>query len=107
MISAPANSQRSARKKTAIKMPTIEIDDTDEELSKSNACYTQAAPSSQDYMEENNQYARQSTLNTIMLHLHSSTPADLSKWNLYRDFDEKISASVSPRVYRNYERIIL
>jgi hypothetical protein len=42
-----------------------------------------------------------------MLHLHSYTPADLSRWNLYQDFDEKISASVSPRVYRNHERIIL
>jgi hypothetical protein len=58
-------------------------------------------------MEENNQYARQSILNTIMLHLHSYTPADLSKWNLYCDFDEKFSASISPRVYRNHERIIL
>ena len=88
-------------------MPTIEIEDTDEDLAKSNGCYTQAAPSTQDYMEENNQYARQSTLNTIMLHLNTSTPAELSKWNLYRDFDEKFSASISPRVYRSYERIIL
>jgi trehalose-6-phosphate synthase len=89
-------------------MPTIEIDDVDNDLSKSNAySYTQVSSSSQNHINKNNQYARQTILNTIMLHLHSYTPPDTSKWNLYRDFDEKFSASICPTVYRNFERIIL
>ncbi len=112
VTSAPANSQRNLHKKTSKKIPTIEIDDTDDDddddLSKSNAySYTQVSSSSQNYIDKNTKYARQSIRNTIMLHLHSYTPSDISKWNLYRDFDDKFSASISPRVYRNFERIIL
>lgn len=91
-----------------MKIPTIEIDHTDENLPKSNGhSYTEVSSSTQDSLEKTNQYARQSALNTIISHLHSLGPADLSLWNLYRDLDEKFSASISPRVYRNYERIIL
>jgi len=108
VTSAPANGERNRHKKTSRKIPTIEIDDTDNNLSKSNAySYTQISSSSQNHIDKNNQYARQSVLHTIMLHLHSHPPSDISKWNLYRDFDDKFSASISPRVYRNFERIIL
>lgn len=108
VISAPANSQRTRRRRAAFEIPTIEINDTDEHLSKSNGnSYTEMTSSSQDSMERTNEYARRSALNTIISHLHSFGPADLSFWNLYRDLDEKFSASISPRVYRYYERIIL
>ena len=91
-----------------MKIPTIEIEDTNEQLVKSNAhSYTQATSSSENQLIENHHYTRQSVMNDVMLHLYSYTPADLSKWNLYRDFDEKFSASISPRIYRDFERIML
>lgn len=100
IISAPANRLK--------KIPIIQIEDTDDDLSKSNGrSYTQVSSSSENHSEQMNEYARQSVSNTIMLHLYSSTPSNLSKWDLYRDFDEKFSASISPRVYRNYERVVL
>ncbi|CAF0913895.1 unnamed protein product [Rotaria sp. Silwood1] len=113
--SAPTNNEKGLRKKVLIKLPTIEINcaddddsDDDDRLSKSNAySYTQISSSSQNDSYNNHQYARKSVLNTIMLHLNSNTPPDVSKWDLYRDFDDKFSASISPTVYRNFERIIL
>lgn len=108
IISAPANRQRNLRKKTPRKTREIELDDTNDHLSKSNAySYTQVSSSSQHHIDKTNRYARQSILNTIILHLHSSTPSNISKWNLYREFNEKFSASISPTVYRDFERIIL
>ncbi|CAF2383899.1 unnamed protein product [Rotaria sp. Silwood2] len=118
VLSAPTNNKKNLRKKVLIKLPTIEVDCVDDDnsddnddndgLSKSNAySYTQASSSSQNDTHNNHQYARQSVLNTILLHLNSNTPSDISKWNLYRDFDDKFSASISPTVYREFERIIL
>lgn len=108
IISAPANRQRNLRKKTPRKTREIELDATNDHLSKSNAySYTQVSSSSQHHIDKTNRYARQSILNTIILHLHSSTPSNISKWNLYREFNEKFSASISPTVYRDFERIIL
>ncbi|CAF3833993.1 unnamed protein product [Rotaria sordida] len=116
VLSAPTNNQKNLRKKVIIKLPKIAVnyaadyynDDDDDNLSKSNAySYTQVSSSSQNETHNNYQRARQSTLNTIMLHLNSNAPSDISRWNLYRDFDDKFSASISPIVYRDFERIIL
>lgn len=78
-------------------------------LSKSNAyAYTEISSStSQSSSCDSHQSARQSVLKTMMLHFNSNSPADVSKWSLYRDFNEKFSASMSPTVYRNFERIML
>lgn len=112
VTSAPANGQRAHRRKTHNTSPSIEIspidDDANEQLAKSNGhSYTQVCASSQHSVENTDQSSRQAVLNTIMSHLQMHTPTDLSKWNLYREFDHKISTSLSPIVYRNYERIIL
>jgi hypothetical protein len=42
-----------------------------------------------------------------MSHLNLYPSSDITRWDLYRDFDSKFSASISPEVYRNFERIIL
>ena len=43
-------------------------------------------------------------LNTIMVHLDSNPPSNASKWSIYQNIQNKFSASVSPQVYRNFER---
>jgi hypothetical protein len=108
VTSAPINTQKNVNKRPTIKIPTIEVDYADDTLSKSNGhSFTQATSSSQHHVHRNHQHARQSIRNTILLHLNSHMPTDVSKWHICREFDDKVSASISPIVYRNFERIIL
>ncbi|CAF0922774.1 unnamed protein product [Adineta ricciae] len=109
MTNSSSTKQKTYSIKSLLDLPIIEVvDDTEEHLSYSNASsYTQVLSSTQDHSHENDQYAQQVILKTIMSHLSSSTTAEVSKWNVYRDFHEKFSLSTSPSVYRNFERIIL
>ncbi|CAF1337515.1 unnamed protein product [Adineta steineri] len=94
--------------KSPIEIPIIEINDTDDDLLKSNLySYTEALSSSQDHIYSYDRHAHQSILNSMMAHFNSYTPSDISKWDLLRDFNNKFSASMSSQVYRNFERIIL
>ena len=98
---------------TLTNAPTIEIDnvydDDDDSLSKSNGQrYTYASSSSQFIFHDPLPDARQSMLNTILVHLTAHEPlSNLSKWEIYRNLNEKIAASMSPSIYRKYERIAL
>lgn len=57
--------------------------------------------------EENLQSMRQSILHSLMLHLNDHPPKETSKWDIYRDYGDKISASISDTMYRNFERVAL
>ena len=96
---------------TLTNAPTIEIDDVDNDdsLSKSNGQrYTHASSSSQFIFHDPLPDARQSTLNTILVHLTAHEPlANRSKWEIYRSLNDKIAASTSPSIYRKYERTTL
>lgn len=111
IISAPTNSQKPVPKKLVERIPTIEVeDDDDDALSASNGHSYTEATSSSSYLidaEENQQCARQSMLHTLMLHWNSHPPSDMSKWEAYQRFGDKFSASISPSVYRSFERIML
>jgi hypothetical protein len=110
--------KKSTKKESSTKNNTIDTNSTDEN-GNSDMCgtlgkvdcdsYTVVASSSASQSDayENHQYARQSVLYTLMLHLNSHPPSDISKWDVYQDFGDKLSGSVSPTVYRNFERIIL
>ena len=50
------------------------------------------------------QASEQPVLNTIMLHLDTHAPSDASKWSIYQNIQNKFSASLSPRVYRTFQR---
>lgn len=50
------------------------------------------------------QPGEQPIMNTIMLHLDTHAPSDASKWTLYQNIQNKFSASLSPRVYRTFQR---
>ncbi|CAF2062674.1 unnamed protein product [Rotaria magnacalcarata] len=113
-LSASPKKPKPPHKKVGTKTITNEMDHTDEDvhddhLSKSNACaYTEVSSStSQNVTYSTDQNAHQSVLKTMLLHFNSNTPSEMPKWNLYRDFNEKFCASISPTVYRNFERIIL
>ena len=113
IISAPTNGQKPVPKKIVENIPTVEIDSTDvddDALPPANGdSYTEATSSSayQVDADENQQCARQSMLHTLMIHWHAHPPSEMSKWEAYRDFGDKFSASISSTVYRDFERIIL
>lgn len=71
--------------------------------------YTEAMSSSSSQIEaqDNHQSARQSLLHTLMLHLNDHPPSEQSKWDVYRDFGDKFTASISSSIYRKFERVVL
>ncbi|CAF3835309.1 unnamed protein product [Rotaria magnacalcarata] len=93
-------SVRQQRKKDAITCTITSTNTTITELRPKSILKTNQSPST-------DQNAHQSVLKTMLLHFNSNTPSEMPKWNLYRDFNEKFCASISPTVYRNFERIIL
>lgn len=46
----------------------------------------------------------QPIMNTIMLHLDNHPPPNASKLTIYQNIQNKFSASLSPRVYRTFQR---
>ena len=64
--------------------------------------FTQVASSSS--RTSNHQHARQSIVNTIMLHLNTHFPSNRLHRPTYDDIDQKFSSSLSPNVYDNFER---
>ena len=51
--------------------------------------------------------AQQSVLNTILLHLDSHSVENASKRSTFYDIQNKFQASISPSVYRSFQRISL
>ena len=90
-------------------IPTTKTDYADESLSKSdNHSFTQvASSSSQNCHNKKHKHARQSILDTIMLHINLYKPPNVSKGPSFEDIESRFSSSIAPTVYRSFERIVV
>jgi hypothetical protein len=80
---------------------------TDEDLpTMTHPRFTRVVSSSHNHADEAYQQTRQFILDAIKRHLHSHQLSPPSIWSAYENIDTKFSASISPSVYRHFERIV-